>query len=897
MSPQEVRDAAASKADGAETLLALMRREISAVEAAQRLNITALDARNWYEEYAGIRYEDPNVIAEVDSVSRPPCIPADATELDAMVFLELVLPADGWYATQTFMPTAPETTCKSDKQRPTPVRWHDSLGGVLHALLHDGEGMDCYFSTASFRSDTARQRRNALSKRSLYVDLDVAGPNERGNDRKYNSLEEAESAVATVISCVGLPPTIYVRSGGGGHLYWALDEDLPIDEWQTLADELKQRLRDANICFDVAVTSDAVRLMRLPGSRNQKPHLQRPSVRAWQIGKAIPVDTARSALAPRQRSQSRQPAPADKPIPADDTCWQRTRFSLLQLLDEALLRWMDELFEHLNAERWDDYGSWVQVVLACKPIADARQSLYEQVMALLVKYSARSSHSIEDVRADIERHWEGANGNASLLSTMQEAEANGWTNTLIDPQGRYLAEKVFVDYLSAEHVYVKDLDAWVCVSDRKLISMHAIAVAEQSHAPLGQKAKSVSVEELLRNDPRIRRVKRMRYAPGLPLVFSDHDGQKVVNIHRFTPPAPLVPTQEEQDLWNEFLEWVLPTGNPDCRVFREWFLDALAWLVQDECRRLPFAMLLVGGFGCGKTTLLQKVPQTLFGKDNVGSVSQGELESSFNDWSVNLRVLIIDEVSMGSAHDARKLVNKLKPIITGDQLHVHPKGFKGYEQPNTVSIFATSNEDDAVHLDDGDRRWLVCKSPSARMPTDLGNRFYAWLEGERGAGVLRGIFLERDVSRFNPHASLPMTESKREMTLRSRSPLAQVLVDLFERREPPFDQPIVITDDVIRALDEEGFAEREYNAQRIVQALNAPPICTTRLQGKRRVQRRGCPSTHADISSFPKRVYVAQRDHPEQWEGVSEALLRQQRAKPWISKAKPEAAPGRQEKG
>lgn len=897
MSPQEVRDAAASKVYGAETLLALMRREISAAQAAQRLNITVLDARNWYEEYAGMRYEDPNVIAAGDSASRPTCIPADATELDAMAFLTLVLPADGWYATQTFMPTDPEDAYKSDKHKASPVRWHDSLEGVLHALLHDGEGMDAYFSTASFRSDTARQRRNALSKRSLYVDLDVAGPNEQGNDCKYNSLEEAESAVATVISCVGLHPTIYVRSGGGGHLYWALDDGLPTDEWQTLADELKQRLRDANICFDVAVTSDAVRLMRLPGSRNQKPHLQCPPVRAWQIGRAIPVDTARSALAPRQRSQSRRPRPADKPIPADDTCWQRTRFSLLQLPDEALLRWMDELFEHLNAERWDDYGTWVQVVLACKPIADARQSLYEQVMALLVKYSERSSHSIEDVGADIERHWEGANGNASLLSTMQEAEANGWTNTLIDPQGRFLSERVFVDYLSAEHVYVKDQDAWVCVSDGRLVTMRAIAVSEQSRAPLGQKEKPVRVEELLRSDPHIRRVKRLRYAPGFPLVFSDDDGQKVVNTYRFTPPAPLPPTPEELNLWSEFFNWVLPEDDPDCRVFREWFLDALAWLVQDECRRLPFAMLLYGGFGYGKTTLLQKVPQTLFGKDNVGSVTQGELESSFNDWSVNLRVLIIDEVSMGSAHDARKLVNKLKPIITGDQLHVHPKGFKGYEQPNAVSIFATSNDDDAVHLDEGDRRWLVCKSPSARMPTDLSNRFYAWLEGERGPGVLRGLFLSRDVSKFNPHAALPMTESKREMTRRSRPAIAQVLVDLFERREPPFDQPILITEDFVRALEEEGFAEHERSVQRILQVLNAPPISTKPLKVKRRVQPRGGTSTLPATSFLPKRVYVAQRDHPEQWEDVPEALLRQQRAKPWIPKATPEEVTGRQKKG
>jgi hypothetical protein len=141
--------------------------------------------------------------------------------------------------------------------------------------------------------------------------------------------------------------------------------------------------------------------------------------------------------------------------------------------------------------------------------------------------------------------------------------------------------------------------------------------------------------------------------------------------------------------------------------------------------------------------------------------------------------------------------------------------------------------------------------------------------------------MNRDVSKFNPHAFLPLTDSKREMTLLCRPPIAQVLVDLYERREPPFDQPILTIDDAIQALAEEGFEPLECRAHLIAAVLKGEPIKAVRLQGKRRVQLRGDAGMYAGVILHPKRVYVAQRDNPEQWERVSEGLLRRQRERPW----------------
>lgn len=289
--------------------------------------------------------------------------------------------------------------------------------------------------------------------------------------------------------------------------------------------------------------------------------------------------------------------------------------------------------------------------------------------------------------------------------------------------------------------------------------------------------------------------------------------------------------------------------------------------------------------------MMQTIPQLSLGKNNVGSVSQGELESPFNEWGAIVRLVTIEEMSMGSSRNSRRLANTLKPLISQDVMHVHPKGFKGYDQPNTLSIFATSNEEDAAYVDEGERRWLVCCSPSDRMSEELSRRFYSWLHGPRAEGVLRQIFLQRDISKFNPHAPLPLTASKREMMLRSKSIMEQALISRFDRYEAPFDQPAVLTRDCERALREEGFDENDISLPRIVMILKASPIKATCLPKKKRVQARGQSASTNSTMLQPVNVYVAKRDNPERWEGVPESTLRELRAKPWNTDTGPEPPP------
>ena len=55
-----------------------------------------------------------------------------------------------------------------------------------------------------------------------------------------------------------------VKSGGGIHCYWVFDQDLTPNEWQPLADRLKEALLQGSLKCDAFCTADSARLLRVP---------------------------------------------------------------------------------------------------------------------------------------------------------------------------------------------------------------------------------------------------------------------------------------------------------------------------------------------------------------------------------------------------------------------------------------------------------------------------------------------------------------------------------------------------------------------------------------------------------------------------------------------------------
>lgn len=178
--------------------------------------------------------------------------------MDTVTFLQRVLPSEGCYSIITI----------NDGSEPR-QRFVDGVETMAAAMLRlSDRGDNVYYAVSSFRDPSSRRQKNVLLTKALYLDIDC-GPNKPFADRKAGLIGLRDFVVAN-----SLPKPTIVSSGNGLHIYWILDEAIPPEDWQPLADRLKSILpRDptsGQVMFDPAVPADSARVLRVPGTINPK---------------------------------------------------------------------------------------------------------------------------------------------------------------------------------------------------------------------------------------------------------------------------------------------------------------------------------------------------------------------------------------------------------------------------------------------------------------------------------------------------------------------------------------------------------------------------------------------------------------------------------------------------
>ena len=145
-------------------------------------------------------------------------------------------------------------------------------------LETNSQYFDVWFCTSQQRecgkSDqgTAKAKRhaaNATFVKAIWIDIDVKPDDATG--KHYTSMREARAAMRAFRKKVGLPnPSAIVDSGSGLHVYWISRDPLTPDEWRPYADGLKALLTQEGVKCDIALTTDIVRLLRVPETLNHK---------------------------------------------------------------------------------------------------------------------------------------------------------------------------------------------------------------------------------------------------------------------------------------------------------------------------------------------------------------------------------------------------------------------------------------------------------------------------------------------------------------------------------------------------------------------------------------------------------------------------------------------------
>ena len=114
-----------------------------------------------------------------------------------------------------------------------------------------------------------RRHANAMDLKAIWIDADVKPDDTTG--KHYTTFQEAWAALCDFRTKVGLPQfSAVVNSGGGLHAYWISDRALTPEEWLPYATGLKALLLQEGVKCDAGLTTDDVRLLRVPGTYNHK---------------------------------------------------------------------------------------------------------------------------------------------------------------------------------------------------------------------------------------------------------------------------------------------------------------------------------------------------------------------------------------------------------------------------------------------------------------------------------------------------------------------------------------------------------------------------------------------------------------------------------------------------
>lgn len=242
-----------------------------------------------------------------------------------------------------------------------------------------------------------------------------------------------------------------------------------------------------------------------------------------------------------------------------------------------------------------------------------------------------------------------------------------------------------------------------------------------------------------------------------------------VNLHT---PTHIKSVPGDAGPWLEFLAYLFPQEEERKQVMR-W----CATLIARPDIKMHYGMLLVSETqGIGKTTLGANILAPLVGDHNVGFPSESDIvDSPFNGWVANKRLIIIGEIYSGHSW---KAYNKLKSYITDKDIEFNQKYQKAYRVENWAHVLASSNSRKALKMEEKDRRWFYPMITEVKWPREKFHALHEWLSSG-GIQIIRH-WAEQYGDYVAVGEQAPMTELKKQMIKDSRSEAAQDLADLCE---------------------------------------------------------------------------------------------------------------------
>jgi hypothetical protein len=332
--------------------------------------------------------------------------------------------------------------------------------------------------------------------------------------------------------------------------------------------------------------------------------------------------------------------------------------------------------------------------------------------------------------------------------------------------------------LNASVVYIRDPGLLYDYEHKMKIS--AAQFTQHSHSNLFHSVKTVTADGTVKNTRTATakawmewehraELRGLVYRPGAPQVTEDGF------LNGWLGWGFEAPKKGNVEPWSALLDHLF--GNN--KGGREWFERWCAYPIQNPGAKMASAALMWGAAqGTGKT-LVGHTLMKLYGKNST-EIKDQDLESPRFEWAENKQFVLADDIT-GSTN--RKLANRLKTMITQKEMRLDPKYVPSYTIQDCINYYFTSNDPDALFLDDGDRRFFVHEVMAGKLPVEQRKAYVAWMESTAGHEALAWHLINLDIGDFDPRAEAYETSAKLEMKIVAKSELGVWVAKLKEDPE------------------------------------------------------------------------------------------------------------------
>lgn len=704
--------------------------------------------------------DEPAVVAETEAPASPRAAPAD--------FMARVVawPGPGGPAWVNLHWTVSASRGHGMRGRPF-KELQEFMNEAQRMAANPAAYKEIYFCLST-QSDTGghtnwgtlrahRHASKALALKAIWIDIDC------GEGKDYPTQAEGAEALTEFIAATQMPPpTAIVNSGRGLHAYWISDKPLTAEQWRPYAEGLKHEVLRHKFAKDAGLITDAARVLRVPGTVNQKvEHMPRP-VKLLHLADSDYDFAATPGIARLATLVQRTPAKAAASVvpngapalelPAAFANGPSKGFALLDPADTlaAGLRSpgidlplsSDQLF--LKCDHFKDsfrthgagqsQGLWHLTALACT-FLDKGRPIFHTLSKGCPTYAKEECDAMFDRKVS-----ERASNNLGWPSCKalegEGAKCQGCPFRGVITSPLHLASRAAPSRLPGATEQPKSPTGLPVAAIRALHQAGAstemlFAEFNKSFAVVKNGSEVLAASVVGRDVALMKAVDFRNMFANVRIDEGDHSvevsrlwwkwegrrqyfGRGVV----FDPGGPLEIADDALNLWRGFGiepkpgDWSLLRShifNVVCSGNQKHFDYLIRWMaygVQHLDKPIGVAVALLGPQGAGKGIVARAFGE-IFGKRHFAHIAHGDqLTGRFNASVATACAVFLDEAIWAAD---KKAEGVLKALITEPTLQMEAKFRDPIMVQNRLRIMVASNNDWAVPAGEGDRRWFVLK--------------------------------------------------------------------------------------------------------------------------------------------------------------------------------------------